>query len=181
MVAGEASGDLLAGRLIEGMQARWTTLEVCGIGGPQMVGRGMQAWWPQDKLAVHGFSWELIRRYREIVGIRRQLRERHEGRATGSHVALPAARLEAGGAVTALRRGGGVAGPCGQRTPYDRRSRRWPDDDGSHAVHAEQRPAVPGSRAARRRDGLERVRQRPARAPDEAGGQAAVAVGTIRW
>ena len=76
MVAGEASGDLLAGRLIEGMQARWSTLEVCGIGGPQMVGRGMQAWWPQDKLAVHGFSWELIRRYREIVGIRRQLRER---------------------------------------------------------------------------------------------------------
>lgn len=76
MVAGEASGDLLAGRLIDGMQARRNTLNVCGIGGPQMVGRGMQAWWPQDKLAVHGFSWELIRRYREIVGIRRQLRER---------------------------------------------------------------------------------------------------------
>ena len=57
MVAGEASGDLLAGRLMDGMQARWNALEVCGIGGPQMVGRGMQAWWPQDKLSVHGFSW----------------------------------------------------------------------------------------------------------------------------
>jgi lipid-A-disaccharide synthase len=76
MVAGEASGDLLAGRLIDGMQARWDDLPVFGIGGPQMVRRGMHAWWPQDKLAVHGFSWELIRRYREIVGIRRQLRER---------------------------------------------------------------------------------------------------------
>ncbi len=76
MVAGEASGDLLAGRLIQSMQARWNTLTVCGIGGPQMVSHGMQAWWPQDKLAVHGFSWELIRRYREIVGIRRQLRDR---------------------------------------------------------------------------------------------------------
>ena len=76
MVAGEASGDLLAGRLMDGMQARWKPLDVCGIGGPQMVARGMQAGWPQDKLAVHGFSWELIRRYREIVGIRRQLRER---------------------------------------------------------------------------------------------------------
>ena len=40
-----------------------------------MLRRGTQAWWPQDKLSVHGFSWELIRRYREIVGIRRQLRE----------------------------------------------------------------------------------------------------------
>jgi lipid-A-disaccharide synthase len=76
MVAGETSGDLLAGRLIDGMQARWSDLRTFGIGGPQMVRRGMQAWWPQDKLAVHGFSWELIRRYREIVGIRRQLRER---------------------------------------------------------------------------------------------------------
>ncbi len=76
IVAGEASGDLLAGRLIDGMQARWNGLQTFGIGGPQMVRRGMQAWWPQDKLAVHGFSWELIRRYREIVGIRRQLRDR---------------------------------------------------------------------------------------------------------
>ena len=76
MVAGEASGDLLAGRLIEGMHTRWSGLQTYGIGGPQMVRRGMDAWWQQDKLAVHGFSWELIRRYREIVGIRRQLRQR---------------------------------------------------------------------------------------------------------
>ena len=76
MVAGEASGDLLAASLLDGMQARFGSFESFGIAGPQMLRRGTQAWWPQDKLSVHGFSWELIRRYREIVGIRRQLRER---------------------------------------------------------------------------------------------------------
>jgi len=76
MVAGEASGDLLAASLLDGMQARFGSFESFGIAGPQMLRRETQAWWPQDKLSVHGFSWELIRRYREIVGIRRQLRER---------------------------------------------------------------------------------------------------------
>jgi len=41
-----------------------------------MQGHGFEAWWPHTKLAVHGFNWELLRRYREIVGIRDQLRQR---------------------------------------------------------------------------------------------------------
>ncbi|MDT8992088.1 lipid-A-disaccharide synthase [Curvibacter sp. APW13] len=76
MVAGEASGDLLAGLLLQGLHARWPGLAPVGIGGPQMQRQGFSAWWPHHKLAVHGFSWELLRRYREIVGIRKQLQER---------------------------------------------------------------------------------------------------------
>jgi len=76
MVAGEASGDLLAGLLLGGMKARWPALQSHGIGGPQMAKHGFSAWWPHHKLSVHGFSWELLRRYREIVGIRKQLKER---------------------------------------------------------------------------------------------------------
>ncbi len=76
MVAGEASGDLLAGLLLGGLLARWPGLQAQGIGGPQMQKQGFTAWWPHHKLAVHGFSWELLRRYREIVGIRDQLRAR---------------------------------------------------------------------------------------------------------
>lgn len=76
MVAGEASGDLLAGLLLGGMKARWPSLQSFGIGGPQMAQQGFVAWWPHYKLSVHGFSWELLRRYREIVGIRNQLRTR---------------------------------------------------------------------------------------------------------
>jgi lipid-A-disaccharide synthase len=76
LVAGEASGDLLAGLLLDGLQARWPDMHARGIGGPQMARRGFEAWWPHDKLSVHGFGWEVLRRYREIVGIRTQLRKR---------------------------------------------------------------------------------------------------------
>ncbi|MBC7437864.1 MAG: lipid-A-disaccharide synthase [Bdellovibrionales bacterium] len=75
MVAGEASGDLLAGLLLDGMKARWPSLEASGIGGPQMARRGFKALWPSDKLSVRGYV-EVLRHYREIVGIRKQLRER---------------------------------------------------------------------------------------------------------
>ncbi|MGZ5181192.1 MAG: lipid-A-disaccharide synthase [Ramlibacter sp.] len=75
MVAGEASGDLLAGLLLGGMRGRWPDLQAAGIGGPQMAQHGFQAWWPHDKLAVRGYV-EVLRHYREIVGIRRQLKAR---------------------------------------------------------------------------------------------------------
>lgn len=76
LVAGETSGDLLAGLLLDGMRQRWPDLHSFGIGGPQMARRGFEAWWPHDKLAVHGFGWEVLRRYREILGIRNQLKQR---------------------------------------------------------------------------------------------------------
>lgn len=76
MVAGEASGDLLAGLLLDGMKTKWPTLVASGIGGPHMQARGFNVWWPHDKLAVHGYSWEVLRRYREIVGIRSELKTR---------------------------------------------------------------------------------------------------------
>jgi lipid-A-disaccharide synthase len=40
-----------------------------------MVEQGFEAWWPSEKLAVRGYV-EVLRHYREIVGIRRQLCER---------------------------------------------------------------------------------------------------------
>ncbi len=76
MVAGEASGDLLASLLLLGLRRRWPGVRSGGIGGPNMERQGFAAWWPHHKLSVHGFNWELLRRYREIIGIRRQLRER---------------------------------------------------------------------------------------------------------
>ncbi len=76
MVAGETSGDLLAALLLDGMHERWPTLSAVGIGGPHMASRGFEAWWPHHKLAVHGYGWEVLRRYREILGIREQLKAR---------------------------------------------------------------------------------------------------------
>ncbi len=75
LVAGEASGDLLAGLLLSGMRDKWPTLHSAGIGGPRMVAQGFEPWWPYGKLAVRGYV-EVLRHYREIVGIRNQLRER---------------------------------------------------------------------------------------------------------
>ena len=75
MVAGETSGDLLAGLLLDGLRDRWPNLQAGGIGGPQMARRGFQAWWPSEKLAVRGYV-EVLRHYPEIVGIRRQLKDR---------------------------------------------------------------------------------------------------------
>jgi lipid-A-disaccharide synthase len=76
MVAGETSGDLLAGLLLGGMKARWPGLSASGIGGPKMAAHGFQAAWPYEKLAVHGFNLEVLRRFREIWGIREQLAAR---------------------------------------------------------------------------------------------------------
>ncbi len=75
MVAGEASGDLLAGLLLDGLVGRWPGLRAQGIGGPQMAQRGFEAWWPHEKLAVRGYV-EVLRHYREIVGIRERLKQR---------------------------------------------------------------------------------------------------------
>jgi lipid-A-disaccharide synthase len=76
LVAGEISGDLLAGLLLDGLRERWPAMSAVGIGGPQMARRGFDAWWSHDKLSVHGYGWEVLHRYREIVGIRRQLKAR---------------------------------------------------------------------------------------------------------
>jgi lipid-A-disaccharide synthase len=76
MVAGEASGDLLAGLVLDGLLARWPELVASGIGGPHMVRRGFKAAWPSDKLAVHGYGLDVFLRLGELLGIRKQLRER---------------------------------------------------------------------------------------------------------
>ncbi len=75
MVAGEASGDLLASLVIPGLQSHWADVDLQGIGGPKMKALGFDAWWPQEKLAVRGYV-EVLRHYREITGIRKSLLHR---------------------------------------------------------------------------------------------------------
>jgi lipid-A-disaccharide synthase len=75
MVAGETSGDLLAGLLLKAMRQRWPDLVAAGIGGPRMVEQGFEAWWPSDRLAVRGYL-EVLPKLLAILRIRKQLRER---------------------------------------------------------------------------------------------------------
>lgn len=75
MVAGEASGDLLASHLIAALKQRLPEAVFFGIGGPKMQGLGFDSWWPLEKLAVMGYV-DALRNYREIAGIRRKLKKR---------------------------------------------------------------------------------------------------------
>lgn len=75
LVAGEASGDLLASVVLQGLRQRHPDWLTAGIGGPHMQAQGFQAWWPSEALAVRGYV-EVLRHYRRIVGIRSSLRER---------------------------------------------------------------------------------------------------------
>ncbi|MEJ6005457.1 lipid-A-disaccharide synthase [Paucibacter sp. AS339] len=75
MVAGEASGDLLASLLLGGMQSRWPELRAQGIGGPKMMSQGFAPWWPSEKLSVFGYVDALLN-IRELLSIRKQLGNR---------------------------------------------------------------------------------------------------------
>ena len=89
LVAGEASGDLLAGLLLSGLRSKWPDMRSAGIGGPSMAAFGFEPWWPYEKLAVRGYV-EVLRHYREIVGIRHQLRERLLANAPSAFIGVDA-------------------------------------------------------------------------------------------
>ncbi|HZF80845.1 MAG TPA: lipid-A-disaccharide synthase, partial [Rubrivivax sp.] len=107
MVAGEASGDLLAGLLLGGLRRRWPSLQAAGIGGPKMAEQRFQAWWPHHKLAVRGYV-EVLRHYREIAGIRDALTQRLLSERPAAFIGVDApdfnlgleARLKAAGIKT---------------------------------------------------------------------------------
>src|SRR5437868_9973603 len=72
MVAGEASGGLLASRLIAALKRRRPKAEFAGIGGARMAAEGFESHFPMDKLSVRGYA-EALRHYHEIMGIRASL------------------------------------------------------------------------------------------------------------
>ncbi|MCU6433602.1 lipid-A-disaccharide synthase [Undibacterium sp. Jales W-56] len=74
MVAGETSGDMLANRMLSGLRPKLPDALMHGIGGPRMAEYGFVNDWPMDKLSVRGL-FEVLAHYREISGIRKQLRE----------------------------------------------------------------------------------------------------------
>lgn len=75
MVAGEASSDQLAAHLIGALKVRLPDTGFLGIGGPKMQREGFKSLWPAEMLAVRGYA-EVIRHYRAITRMRRQLLRR---------------------------------------------------------------------------------------------------------
>ncbi|MCL1961387.1 MAG: lipid-A-disaccharide synthase [Desulfovibrionaceae bacterium] len=72
LVAGEASGDLLAGHLLAALRRRWPGLQAAGIGGARMAEQGFEVWWPVETLSVRGYL-EVLPRLPALLRIRRQL------------------------------------------------------------------------------------------------------------
>src|SRR5690625_5493124 len=55
LVAGEPSGDLLAARVVQGLQRQTPQASVMGIGGPALKQAGQEQWYDLDALSVFGY------------------------------------------------------------------------------------------------------------------------------
>jgi len=75
VVAGEASGDLLGSHLVRALMVREPRFRFTGIAGPRMTAEGAETLYPMEKLSVRGYA-EVLRHYREIMAIRRELGSR---------------------------------------------------------------------------------------------------------
>ncbi len=78
VVAAEASGDLLAASVLDGLAMKCSPdrpLKAAGIGGPRMDRTGFESWWSIDELSVSGYA-EVLRQYPRLRRLRRDLRER---------------------------------------------------------------------------------------------------------
>jgi lipid-A-disaccharide synthase len=75
IVAGEASGDMLAAMLIGAVRARLPGVRFVGVAGPKMEAAGCETWYPLEALAVRGFV-EVLGRVPDLMRMRRELATR---------------------------------------------------------------------------------------------------------
>lgn len=75
IIAGEASGDLLAARLILALKELKADLVFEGIAGPEMQAAGCVSLFPMEKLSVMGLV-EVLKDLPALLSIRKQLKER---------------------------------------------------------------------------------------------------------
>ncbi|MFH1803423.1 MAG: lipid-A-disaccharide synthase [Pseudomonadota bacterium] len=73
LVAGEASGDQLGGRLMAALRRKNSDIQFIGVGGPRMVAEGMESLFPMDEMSVMGLAEiiphipHLLRRIRQTA------------------------------------------------------------------------------------------------------------------
>lgn len=72
IIAGEASGDILASGLMQAILEQYPDAQFEGIAGPLMVEAGCKAIYPAEKLSVMGLV-EVLAHYRELSAIRKEL------------------------------------------------------------------------------------------------------------
>ena len=72
IIAGEASGDILAAGLIHAIHEQYPDAQFEGVAGPLMIEAGCRAIYPAEKLSVMGLV-EVLAHYRELSAIRKEL------------------------------------------------------------------------------------------------------------
>ena len=72
IVAGETSGDLLAGRMLSGLRPQLPNANLHGIGGQQMAQYGFVSDYPMETLSVRGI-FEVLMHYRAIKTVQTNL------------------------------------------------------------------------------------------------------------
>jgi len=75
VVAGEASGDLLAAPVIGALRQRLPQADCAGIAGDRMIEAGATAWWHVRELSVRGYA-EVLRHLPRLLQLRAALRDR---------------------------------------------------------------------------------------------------------
>jgi len=89
MVAAEASGDLLASAMLQGLRAASDQVSAFGIGGPAMRGQGFDSWADISELSVRGYV-EVLGALPRLLGLRRSIARRVAARRPAAFVGIDA-------------------------------------------------------------------------------------------
>lgn len=89
MVAAEASGDLLASAMLQGLRSEVPTLTAFGVGGRAMRSQGFDAWAGIEELSVRGYV-EVLSALPRLLALRRSLTRRIRARRPTAFVGIDA-------------------------------------------------------------------------------------------
>ena len=89
IVAGEASGDLLAAALIPALRDLYPGAQFVGIAGPQMLALGVETLAPMERLAVMGLV-EVVGRLGELLRLRARLMQELTTRRIDAFIGIDA-------------------------------------------------------------------------------------------
>ncbi len=89
LIAGESSGDLLGGGLIDALSSQVPDAEFFGIAGDRMRSSGCEVWYSQERLAVMGL-FEVIKHLPDLLEVRRGFMDRISQRPCDVFVGIDA-------------------------------------------------------------------------------------------